>query len=977
MAGIQLIKLILEAADKTAGTIRAVDSSGASWTVPLRPTTVPDHSHAVLRDLVTLGTLPIEANALGATTDGDVLEAPQWVLDPDYLVDVSTISESFKPEGALVEMQIINRFKPRETSKHIILGNLVNFFLDEMVRRPKVTFEELLSKVFQQQPLGIALMTDQLVREMVEQLKVHFSRIRYVLTSVFPSLDIPVAESLLEPSFISARYGLQGRLDLLSHRGEKPVIVELKSGKPFMANSHGLSQTHYVQTLLYDLLIRSVHDNEVEPENYILYSSVPKDNLRVAPRSKNVQARAIDARNRFILLDRQLMRGGQLDPLWLEKMVDPSHPGLQGFTGKDHQKFLTGYRGLDPVEKAYFLHFAGFLAREQHLSKTGTITQGQHRGFAALWRAELNEKVEQFEILAYLEWEGIDQSDDQPVLVFRRTEAGNTLSNFREGDIGILYGHDEKGGPLDQQLYRGSIIRIDHQTVHFRLRSKQIREKDLTQRTHWHIEKDFLDSGFMHNYAQLGEWMQAPAPYRQLLMGRRPPDKAEPNGIDYTPVGLNDKQASIFRKIIQSREYFLLWGPPGTGKTSVMLRELSRYWLDATEDRFLLLAYTNRAVDEICEALESIGYTDYVRIGSRYSTGIPFRSRLLEGQIKDVSRRDELVGFLQSKRVYVSTLSSILGKTELFSLVRFASVVIDEASQIVEPMLAGLLSRFDRFILIGDHRQLPAVVQQPDELCAVDDPQLTALGMHRLSDSLFERLYLRSIASGWDWAYDQLCHQGRMHEALAAFPNRFFYGGSLQLMEGVPDVLARQRAELGVFSREKSPAPFLSRRLIHLDVPTDGTDPLGKINAAEAQAIARLVRIILGRYGTLEGQEIGVITPYRSQIAQIVHEMRLASLPVDRITVDTVERYQGGARDVIILSLCLNRAAQLEQLVSKSAEGVDRKLNVALTRAKEQLIVLGNSALMRGEETYAQLADYAAEHGFSGDVEDLVGLDTE
>jgi DNA replication ATP-dependent helicase Dna2 len=122
------------------------------------------------------------------------------------------------------------------------------------------------------------------------------------------------------------------------------------------------------------------------------------------------------------------------------------------------------------------------------------------------------------------------------------------------------------------------------------------------------------------------------------------------------------------------------------------------------------------------------------------------------------------------------------------------------------------------------------------------------------------------------------------------------------------------------------------------------------------------VEKIQARY-LLEGRifhsrSVGIITPYRAQIAQIRQALLQKGMDVDLITIDTVERYQGGARDIIIISLSTNTAAQFRSLISLSEEGVDRKLNVALTRAREQLIILGNEELLSGNEVYRELMRY-------------------
>jgi DNA replication ATP-dependent helicase Dna2 len=105
-------------------------------------------------------------------------------------------------------------------------------------------------------------------------------------------------------------------------------------------------------------------------------------------------------------------------------------------------------------------------------------------------------------------------------------------------------------------------------------------------------------------------------------------------------------------------------------------------------------------------------------------------------------------------------------------------------------------------------------------------------------------------------------------------------------------------------------------------------------------------------------ESIGVITPYRAQIARVLKNIELSQIESkDKITVDTVERYQGGARDIIILSTTVNFLFQMNSLISESEEGIDRKLNVAFTRAREQFILIGNEEILRRNAVYADLID--------------------
>ena len=402
-----------------------------------------------------------------------------------------------------------------------------------------------------------------------------------------------------------------------------------------------------------------------------------------------------------------------------------------------------------------------------------------------------------------------------------------------------------------------------------------------------------------------------------------------------------------------------------------MLRDLVGWILRETADNLLLLAYTNRAVDEICEALDSLGgdiREQYLRIGSRFSTAERFRRQLLNARIAGVNTRAELRAALEPRRIIVSTAASFAQNDKLLEIKTFHRLIVDEASQILEPQLIGLLTRFEHFVLIGDHRQLPAITTQGPELTRVDDPDLNAIGLTDLRDSYFERLYRLCVAQGMTGHYGQLSRQGRMHADIMDFPNDHFYGGLLQTLAGPePDSQHYQHACLPVAAPDVAP-PFPeinSARVLFVPVVSPNALPNQKTAPAEAELAARLVLFFKKQYETLgkpwrPEQSLGIITPWRAQIAQLRQTIADAGLDPEEVTIDTVERYQGGARDIILISCCVHSAAQLAKLVNLSAEGVDRKLNVALTRAREQLIMLGNPEVLGEDERYrAFMANYS------------------
>jgi DNA replication ATP-dependent helicase Dna2 len=910
--------------------------------------------------------------------EGQVYRPRAWVIEPDYLVDVSGVAECFKPEGTLPELFVLKKYLPFETSKPLILGNIANFFLDELMRDVQASYKETFIKVFRLFPLTFSLLPDAEIRSIMQSAQKHFVNLKKVILQDLQEQKIEQEHAYLEPSFYGARYGLQGRLDVLA-MGERKAIVELKSGKVYRPNIYGISVNHYTQTLLYDLIIRSVFGKDSDPVNFILYSGTDDNHLRFAPVVKAQQFEALNVRNQMLASEWELQSLGNNTELtnkdWLQQAdrffgrLQPHHfPQTGGFVKRDLAFFSGFYEQLNAIEKRYFVAFSGLIAREHRLAKVGQEDSNRANGQAALWLDSYAEKEANFAILAHLQLKEQQAAEEEPILKFNRTDQTNPLANFRSGDIVVLYpdrGPDHS--PVDNQLFKCTIFAITKDEVCVRLRSAQFNDQLFQSYDTWNIESDLLDSGFNTMYRNLFSFLQAPVRKRQLLLGTSAPALPQNPPNLSLPIELTLEQQAIFKKLLASQDYFLLWGPPGTGKTSVMLKHLTGYLMENTEENILLLAYTNRAVDEMCEAIEAFApemRQKYLRVGSRYSTAPHFRERLLSVQSEQIKTRKALKNLVQSHRLYVGTVSSVAGKPELFQLKKFHRAIIDEASQVLEPLLVGMLPRFQHFTLIGDHKQLPAVVIQEEKYSAIEDDLLQGIGLYNLRNSLFERLYKLSVRESWDHAYAQLSHQGRMHQDIMAFPNEFFYEGGLQIL---PTHIPQHQRQVEAISlrinvENKLSEGIARQRILFFPTPTEVGTASQKTNRQEALMTAEIIQLFEKIYqendATFSSQTIGVITPYRAQIAMIRQTLGEQGLAADEITIDTVERYQGGARDIIIISLCTNSLSQLNGMISLSEEGVDRKLNVALTRARNYLIILGNPELLEQKAIYKALMEH-------------------
>jgi DNA replication ATP-dependent helicase Dna2 len=247
----------------------------------------------------------------------------------------------------------------------------------------------------------------------------------------------------------------------------------------------------------------------------------------------------------------------------------------------------------------------------------------------------------------------------------------------------------------------------------------------------------------------------------------------------------------------------------------------------------------------------------------------------------------------------------------------------------------------------------------------VRDKDLIDMGLTNRRNSYFERLFNLCQKNKWTWAYDMLTHQGRMHAEIMAFANIFFYEGKLKL---IPAEWQTAKLEFETTPRHADANLvnlLATKRLLFFATPVSHKDIDEKVNEFEALKAVEIVQIIKELYAKNDKEfnpekTLGIITPYRNQIAKIRYELEKAEVDdYQRITVDTVERYQGSQRDIILISFCVNNVLQLRNLVSMAEDGkTDRKLNVAITRARQQMIFIGNENLLRKNQIYKELLEF-------------------
>lgn len=912
-----------------------------------------------------------QLNLLDVTVDDNGVYTPSFiVLEPDYLLDISSLAECYKDYGSHPANYFLSRLVPIENARPLLLGNIANLFLDEWIyageKEPDYT--ECMKKAFRQYPIELAaceeLRNPQKEKEFAQDCRMHFEHIRETVQETFlqPGYNLDKNDAVLEPSYICEALGIQGRLDYMQR--DMSSFIEMKSGKADEYAMQGRlepKENNRVQMLLYMAVLEySMGQERRSMHPYLLYTRYP---LLYPARASWAQVRRIiNLRNCIVASE----YGVQLHnhPSFTQRLlaqINPSVLNQKGLQGRFWEQYLKpsisrfGERMelLTPLERTYFYTLYNFITKELYTSKSGDVNCESRTGASALWLSTLDEKRDAGEILYDLTIvENHASQAHKAFIILSIPQYEETfLPNFRNGDVVVLYERNNgTDNVTNKMVFKGNIESITDNELRIRLRAAQQNPLVFPENSRYAVEHDTMDTTFRSMYLGLSSFMDANPERRELLLGQRPPrfDMAYEDRIART----TDDFERVALKAEAACDYFLLVGPPGTGKTSRALRRMVEHFYACPSTQVLLLAYTNRAVDEICRSLSAIlPQVDYIRVGSELSCDARFRKHLLENVLAECNNRREVNIRMADCRIYVGTVASIASKPELFKLKHFDVAIVDEATQILEPQLLGILcARFKdgrngigKFILIGDHKQLPAVVLQSNEQSEVHDEGLRRIGLYNLKDSLFERLYRFHLQEEHCRAVDMLCRQGRMHPGVASFPNREFYAGKLEAL-GLPHQL------------ENVDAPV---RFIPSERDTESVS--GKTNRNEARIVAQLAADVYHLYKeTFEvNRTLGVITPYRSQIALIRKEIQALGISaLNEISVDTVERYQGSERDVIIYSFCVNYLYQLKFLPNLTEENgvwIDRKLNVALTRARRQLYITGVPDILSHNLIYRRL----------------------
>lgn len=916
-------------------------------------------------------------NLLDCSCGENMIVYPKEIIfEPDFLIEITSLCNCNQEYGSSPLNYILNLFKDNAPNKYTLLGEAANLFLDNCINEQPdnpVTYNDSMSVFFREYPLQLTA-ADGIDGAFFEETKRQFTNIRYSVNRLLSPMNDEMQENIyIEPSFFCAALGLQGRIDLLENNN----IIELKSGKADEFRKSAKTE-HILQMSLYKKMLE--YNMKIPKDNihaHLLYSRYP--NIIHQESSSKEISDALMLRNEIVsalyrLADNTLRNV-------LESITPDDFNTLHTtsvlwckYKRPELETLLSAIWHADKIMKEYFFENIAFIAREMRVGKTGGGADTAKGGFAETWNYTVNEKISNGNIFTNLRIEKLIEEEGVSKIMFKRpTYDDDFFPNFRAGDTVFIYVTESKeDNATNKQVTRGTLISLTPDCIIFKLRHKQRNPHMFPLQNTYAMEHDFLDSTIRANFKDVYSLLLAPKRRRDLLLAEREPefDKSRTLYGNYGNCHINE----IVLKAKQAKDLFLLVGPPGTGKTSQALSSMVKEFYADSHCNILLASFTNRAVDEICQALENMSQkTDYIRIGNEHACAEEYTNKLLKNAIKDCTRREQINNVLQSARIIVGTISSLSGRQELFRMKKFDVAIIDEATQILETQLAGLFaaktsngeSAIEKFILIGDPKQLPAVVAQPIENTTISNMQLRERGITSHAVSFFERIYRYYKKHSLPELTASLYAQGRMHPEVGNFANKYFYNN---ILKPIPLPHQTEKLPYEKYDEKNECEKILATRRVAF-IPTKasskGDNP--KINRHEAKTIAAFVaayETLCNRNGIKcnLSEQIGIIVPFRNQIAMVTNEIaRLNINSATDIIIDTVERFQGSQRDIIFYGTTVS-SPEMTDILSVTSEDengtlIDRKLNVAITRARCQLFIFGVPEALSRSALYTSIME--------------------
>jgi DNA replication ATP-dependent helicase Dna2 len=922
------------------------------------------------------------------------------ILEPETILNITDLNQA----EYCARQYLLGRMAPSGSSTASLRGNLVHHCFKELLKEqdrgrytrgqnlardeePLTILQRHLDHELEQSRIDLALLDTSMetmraeVAPHLESLARWFNKQRTTLWNLPAEGDNEDIEETsgnlvrAETFLLAPEVGLRGRLDLLWQQNGQRRLLELKTGG---ATGSLPRSSHKWQVQGYHALLAVRRESRMKKAlATLLYSGTPQEaqdfgipftirQLQQVNTTRNILALShvtgippappgVSRCTKCAMQDQCTQVSELLG--WQPPEIPPveatSSETPPGLPRTPHYRKALVLDDLEPADREFFATYYQLLQQEG---------QEIERQQALLWRTPVTERVARGSTISDLIPLGEPVPTDQGE--WQQTFRCLNASELREGDEILL----SNGNPVTGEVVTGTILNVSSEQV-------RVWTPELITRPSL---LDRYDTSIVHvrTVQNLLRWLQADPHMRGLVSGtlrpaftRQVPQQALAPRPDF-----NDEQNLAVTRALQMRDYLLIHGPPGTGKTSVIAEIVKR--LCQGGQRVLLAGFTNQAVDNMLVRLEREGMHNYVRLGHERSVDEVVRPRLLQvisrAQTPDgkVGSTLEIREILRLSPVVASTTATWSSdkymrdsrQSKDVALLAFDVALIDEAGQLTIPAILGALRFARRFILVGDERQLPPLVLSKEA------------GNKGLGESLFSKL--KKLDEAYLLEHEQeisacvpLKVQYRMHETISAFASRLFYHDQLRahhsvarrrlnLLKPLPELMQAQAAILQCLQGNLP--------MVFLDVRNDTGKAETKLSNAEARAVRELVAGLLAR--GISADEIGIIAPYRAQVANLRRHLfspdeasGWPALPNDLpLSIDTVDRFQGGERSVIIISFATSTTPPAESQLREHLTNPHR-LNVALTRAQRKLILVGNARVLEELALFKRLLAYCQE----------------
>ena len=567
---------------------------------------------------------------------------------------------------------------------------------------------------------------------------------------------------------------------------------------------------------------------------------------------------------------------------------------------------------------------------------------------------------------------------NQVVVEMSRAENDETEHLFEYGRP-VCFFREKEDGQIIYSRFQGTVSYVQDNRMLVVVPSLEAAAELQSWVARVGVQLYFDGTSYQTMFAALKEVMAARtgrlAHLREVLLGSTAPGWRKLPAIRLA--WLNPSQEEAVNKVLCAKDVAVVHGPPGTGKTTTLVEAV--YETLRRETQVLVCAQSNTAVDWISEKLVDRG-VNVLRVGNPTRVNEKMMSFTYEKRFEKhpsyprlrslrKAIREELARIKSSRgtkkeaarnhlqrlrqqavdleieidaqlfneaRVVACTLVGSANRLLLGK--RFSTLFIDEAGQALEAACWIAITRSDRVVLAGDHLQLPPTIK-----------------CHEAARGGLDRTLLQRIQKKMPETVSMLTIQYRMHEDIMRFPSRWFYQNKL---EAAPEVGHRNILEFD------SPMTWVDTAALGL-TETQVAENFGRLNKPEAELLVTQLREYIERIGIArileETIDFGLISPYRVQVQYIRHLIKQNRFfnPIRHlITIHTVDGFQGQERDVIFISLVrANENGDIGFLNDL------RRMNVAMTRARMKLIIIGDTPTLTHHAFYKALFEYITQKG--------------